>query len=220
MDRKYHELDHVSRKPFVIALADFHAPASMTWSREALVCYLYGMYPFIKTEAGRQFAAEEPVANLIGKSAFPAGLFNDNLHSELSAVIFTNACSIAKFNRVGVSAGGVVANLRYVRVGEFFDPSPNALKGIPFCLDVTSSEYRALWPQKYEPWCAELEVFHNPYAEYPVPQELLPEAKHWSKKDEEITCISFYETSILKSQTIIQNKSDTILTIEDFYTDN
>jgi hypothetical protein len=33
LQRRYDRLAHVSDKPFAIALADFHAPASMTWSR-------------------------------------------------------------------------------------------------------------------------------------------------------------------------------------------
>jgi hypothetical protein len=65
--------------------------------------------------------------------------------------------------------------LRYTRVGNFFDRAPGALKGIPFCLDVTSDEYRELWPQRYEPWSAELEVFHDPFGRHTVPFALLPE---------------------------------------------
>jgi hypothetical protein len=41
--------------------------------------------------------------------------------------------------------------LRYTRIGNFFDRTPGALKGIPFCLDVTSDEYRGLWPHRYPP---------------------------------------------------------------------
>lgn len=214
LDRKYHNLDHVNAKSFVIALADFHAPSSMIWSREALICYLYGIYPFVNKDSDKHVVCAESVTNLLGKAEFPAGLFANHKHSELSAVIFTNACSIAKFNRVGVSAGASTKDLRYVRIGEFYDRKPNALKGIPFCLDVTSKEYGALWPQGYEPWCAELEMFHNPYAEYPVSQQLLPEATHWFEKDGEIFCSSFYETSILHSRTVIQNKSDEMPTIK------
>jgi len=219
LDRKYHELEHVSGKPFLIALADFHASSSMTWSREALICYLYGIYPVVKMDAGIQLACAESVESLLGKSAFPAGLFADNQHSELSAVIFTNACSIAKFNRVGVSAGALTKGLKYTRIGEFYDRTPNALKGIPFCLDITSREYRTLWPQGYEPWCAELEVFHNPYAKHPVKLELLPEATHWFEKNGEIVCSSFYETAILCSKTIIQDESEPTLEIGDLYGD-
>lgn len=93
-------------------------------------------------------------------------------------MIFSIACSIAKLNRVAVSGRGAPQGLRYTRVGNFFDRTPGALKGIPFCLDVTSDGYRELWPQRYEPWSAELEVFHNPFARNSVPFELLPEATH------------------------------------------
>ena len=44
LQRGYDRLPHVSDKPFMIALADFQAPASMVWSREALIGYLYGMH--------------------------------------------------------------------------------------------------------------------------------------------------------------------------------
>lgn len=89
-------------------------------------------------------------ADLLGDTGFPAGLFRNANHSELSAVIFTNACTLGKFNRVAVSAGAVAKGLRYVRYGKFFDRTPGALDGIPFCLDAQSVEYRALWPQGYE----------------------------------------------------------------------
>jgi hypothetical protein len=40
--RNYTQLPHVAGNPFAIALADFQAPASMVWSREGLIGYLYG----------------------------------------------------------------------------------------------------------------------------------------------------------------------------------
>ena len=41
-------------------------------------------------------------------------------------------------------------------------------------VDVTSAEYRELWhPYSYEPWSAEIEVFHNPNAAHPLPDDLL-----------------------------------------------
>lgn len=70
-----------------------------------------------------------------------------------------------------------------------------------------------------EPWCAELEVFHNPYAKYPLKRELLPETTHWFEKNGEIVCSSFYETAILYSKTIIQDESEPTLEIGDFYGD-
>jgi hypothetical protein len=60
---------------------------------------------------------------------------------------------------------------------------------------VTSDKYRGLWPQRYEPWSAELEVFHNPFARHPVPFALLPEATHWFDLEGERVCRSVYATS-------------------------
>lgn len=214
LDRDYTRLPHVAGKPFAIAIADFQAPGSMMWSREGLIGYLYGHGALVAAVDGRERAVVMPATQLLGPTAFPAGLFSDARQSDLSAVIFTNACSIGKFNRVAVSGTAAPAGLRYTRIGQFFDRTPGALKGIPFCLDITSAEYRNLWPQGYEPWSAELEVFHNPFARYPLPMPLVPEAQHWFDEGGEIVCRSVYATSILWSQTLIQDFSDPPPTLE------
>ncbi|MCS3902802.1 hypothetical protein J2T55_000806 [Methylohalomonas lacus] len=216
LGRHYEQLPHVTGHPFMIAIADFQAPASMLWSREALIGYLYGEGWREVEINGRNQVERIAAAQLIGDSSFPAGLFTDGRQAELSAVIFTNACSIGKLNRVAVSGQGAPKGLRYTRMGNFFDRTPGALRGAPFCLDITSEEYRELWPQRYEPWSAELEVFHNPFARYPVSFELLPEATHWFDQGGEKVCRSFYETSILWSQTLITNTEDPPPRLEDF----
>ena len=43
LQREYEKLPHVHGQPFALAIADFHAPSSMVWNREALPCYLYGV---------------------------------------------------------------------------------------------------------------------------------------------------------------------------------
>ncbi len=216
LQRGYNHVAHVKGKPFMLAVADFHAPASMQWSREGLIGYLYGEGAEVVEEGGRSVARPVSASHLHGPSAFPAGLFAKADHAELSAVIFSNACSISKLNRVMISAGADPNGLRYTRVGEFFDRDPGALEGIPFCLDVASTEYRRLWPQGYEPWSAELDVFHNPFARHPVPHELLPQATHWFDQHGERVCRSFYEPSILWSTTYITAGDKPPLRLEDF----
>ena len=216
LQRDYHEMPHVAGKPFIIAVADFHAPASMLWSREGLIGYLYGEGAEAVTVNGRAVARPISASHLSGPSSFAAGLFANAHHAELSAVIFSNACSISKLNRVMISAGADANGLRYTRMGKFFDRRPGAMKGMPFCLDITSKEYRRLWPQGYEPWAAEMEVFHNPFARHPVAHALLPEATHWFDKDGERICSSFYEPSILWSTTHITDGDKPPLRLEDF----
>lgn len=215
LEKRYSDLPHVAGKCFALALADFHAPGSMLWSREALVSYLYGIYARVVDRDGRRIAEAETISTLLGDPAIPAGLFRDPSNADVSAVVFTNACSIAKLSRVGISAGATTDGCRYVRIGEFFDRSPGALRGIPFSLDVGSAEYRALWtPYRYEPWSAEIEVFHNPMARHPMPIALLREATHWREIDGEISCTAFFATSVLKSHTLILNSTDAIPTPE------
>lgn len=216
LDKKYDALPHVVGKPFVIALADFHAPGSMLWSREALVSYLYGFFAHIVERDGIQVAEAEEVKCLLGDSEVPAGLFRLEKNANLSAVIFSNACSISKLSRVGISAGALLDGYRYIRIGEFFDRTPGALRGIPFSLDVSSAEYRALWPPyMYEPWSAEIEVFHNPLARHPIPDEMFPEVTHWREVNGEIKCSAFFETSVLRSRTLILDASAQVPDVEE-----
>lgn len=81
---------------------------------------------------------------------------------------------------------------------------------------MTSEAYRSLWPHGSEPWAAELEVFHNPFARHPAPRALLPEATHWKLVDGERVCESAYETSILNSRTLITDIDQPPPRLEDF----
>lgn len=205
---------HVADHPYAIALADFHAPASMVWSREALLGYLYGLGAQAIEIDGLRVAAGYEIDRLLGPSRFPAGLFRNDRHAELSAIIFTNACATSKFNRVALTWGMPSHIKRYVRYGKFYNRSDGAVDGIPFCLDIFSKDYRALWPQGCEPWCAELEVFHNPYARNPLPRALLPEASHWMEIDGVLDCVPYYETGILWSRSLILAADDPMPTYD------
>lgn len=208
------ERDEVAGHPFAIALTDFHAPASMVWSREALLGYLYGISAQAIEIGGKRIAVSREADRLLGDSGFPAGLFRNDAHAELSAIIFTNACALSKFNRIALTWGMPSHVGRYVRYGKFRDLSPGSLDGIPFCLDILSDEYRALWPHGREPWCAELEVFHNPYARSPLPLALLPEATHWLEIDGTMDCLPHYPTGILWSRSLILGADDPMPTYE------
>jgi hypothetical protein len=214
--RRYDQLPHVASSPFMLAVADFQGPASMTWSREGLIGYLYGEGAREDVVDGERRAVPMPFPHILGHPGFPTGLFASDRHAELSAVIFSNAATLPKLYRVPISAHGAPEGLRYTRVGMFFDRNPGALRGIPFALDITSNEYRSLWPHGYEPWTAELEVFHNPFAKHPASLDLLPEATHWFRQDGELICSSVYEHSILWSTTMITTANMPAPTVDDF----
>lgn len=215
LDRQYDQMHHVKGHPFAIALADFQSGGSMIWSRQSLVGYLYGMGARRVEPDGTSSSEPISATELLGTTHFPAGLFKDGRNAELSAVIFSNACTLGKFNRIAISRGYDPRGLRYTRVGEFFDRTSGATQSIPFCMDVSSSEYRQLWAYGHEPWSAELEVFHNPFARQPLSRELLREATHWFEQDGTLVCESFHAPSILRSRTIIQEQSAQLLTLQD-----
>ncbi len=207
LQRNYHELDHVDGQPFALAIADFHESGSMVWSREALPTYLYGLRADVEGEGADRRAIGTPIANLTGKHGIPAGLFRDPDFAHLSAVVFSNAATLAKFNRMGFLAGWRPPGLEMIRHGLIFDRTPGALEPIPFELSVASPEYQSLWPWG-EAWCQELEVFHNPQATNPIPFDLIPGATHWFERDGDIECSTIWANSILSSVTHLRMSNE------------
>ena len=217
LQRNYADMPHVSGNPLVLAIADFQAGGSMVWSREALLAYLMGVGAKTVEVDGQIVAAPWERSHLLGPSEFPSGLFTDDRNSELSAVIFTNACAISKFNRVGVTGNGAPEGYRYTRFGMTFDTRPGAIEGIPFCHDIRSPEYLSLWPQGYEPWSAEMEVIHNPYAKHPITLDMFPETTQWFLTGDEWVCTLNYPTSILWSRSIITGSDQKAPTLTDLF---
>ncbi|GAA0598148.1 hypothetical protein [Caenispirillum bisanense] len=207
LQRNYHELDHVKGHSFALALADFHESGSMVWSREALPTYLYGLRADIEGEGAGRRALGTPITNLTGKHGIPVGLFRDPNFAHLSAVIFSNAATLAKFNRMGFLAGWRPPGLTMIRRGILFDRTPGALEPIDFELSVSSDEYKALWPWG-EVWCQELEVFHNPLATHPIPFDLIPGATHWFEREGDIECRTIWANTVLSSMTLTKCATD------------
>lgn len=200
LQRRYEDKPHVKGKPFALAIADFHAPGSMTWSREALPSYLYGTNAVIRQGEAGPIAVGEKIAVLLGDEQIPAGLFRDPALSHVSAVIFSNSATLGKFNRMGFLAGWRPPGLKMIRHGILFDRTPGALEPIPFEHDILSDDYAKLWPSG-EAWCQELEVYHNPLTDYPLSFNLAPGATHWLEVDGEVQCLTRWEWSVLASVT-------------------
>ena len=204
LQRNYHDLEHVKDKSFAIAIADFHSSGSMVWSREALPTYLYGIKAVVDGEGLNRRAVGTSLAHLMGKDSIPAGLFRNPEFAHLSAVLFSNAATLAKFNRMGFLAGWRPPGVTMIRRGILFDRTPGALEPIPFGLEVGSPEYDALWPWG-EAWCQELEVYHNPLATHPIPFDLLPGATHWFERNGDIECSTIWANSVLSSVTELRS---------------
>ncbi|MDM8011944.1 MAG: hypothetical protein QUV08_13370 [Parasphingorhabdus sp.] len=167
-ERRYWEEPEVEGLPFVLAVADFHkpaelgAPGSMTMSQSAIWPYLYGRTFHGEMVDGKlQTSSTKIESHTYKNKTIESGFFELPDSENVSAVIFSNAGTIAKFDRIGVMGGFGAPNHKYLRMGYRQDPNPNAMVPKSFVEEVGEEGY-------YEGWSDELQVFHNPNALVPL----------------------------------------------------
>jgi hypothetical protein len=166
---KYWEMEHTKNLPFALAIHDFHGGDSMVWSAQALDDYLYDLKAtWHKDAEGKLHITETPIREHIwGEKRIPSGFFDQPDTENVSAVLFSNSATIAKFNRMGKLAGFGDPGIVIIREGAMHDPEPNATVPIPFKVLVTPETYS-------ETWSDSIRVFFNPKATNPFPMDLLP----------------------------------------------
>lgn len=205
--KAYWEEDGVEGLPFVIGIADFHRPAtekcpgSMTYTQSAISAYLYGIESDWEMIDGELVIRNRTITtHQFGDKTIESGFFNLPGAENISAVVFSNAGTIAKFDRIGILAGYRPQGARYFRVGLRFNPDPNAAFGIPFFEEVGAEDYE-------EGWADELQVFHNPRALRPLPMEcFVPLAQHVFKDGRVVT--HYGHAAVLSSYTLIMQPHD------------
>lgn len=199
LQKKYWEKDHVKGKPLVLAIHDFHMPGSMSWSRAGLSEYLYGIRSRIGINSeGQEIAIHEKINEHCwnGKS-IPSNFFSQPETEHISAVLFSNAATITKFNRMGKLAGLGSQNIRMIRVGDMFNPDASALRPLPFRLDVDSPEYE-------ESWSDSLIMYHNPRAKIPVNTKCFNDISHMFYDIKNEKFYGYYQPyDVMNSMTIV-----------------
>lgn len=173
LQKKYWELDHMKKVPLILAIHDFCADGSMTWSAPALSNYLYGSRPtWEKSSDGKLIITEHPIIEHKWNSkCIPSGFFKQPGAENVSVVLFSNSTTLAKFNRMGVLAGFGHEDVRMLRAGIRHNFDPNATEGTPFCEEVIVGRYT-------EKWSDGMELFHNPNALIHIPEDFFPECTH------------------------------------------
>ena len=145
--KPYWELPHVTGKPIVLAVQDFHIPQSMSFSSGTLLPYLYG----------RRFSALYDVnGNLVisdteradhtweGKT-IPSGFFRQPNAEHISAVVINPLGTISKFNRMGIGAGFGIEGIQMILTGTMYDHNPNASVPKQFALKVIPNKWDEPW---------------------------------------------------------------------------
>lgn len=204
LKKKYWEKSHVQGKPLIFAIHDFHGQGSMMWSRTALVEYLYGVRVLL--------VDNKPTITRIEShewkdKSIPSGFFSQPDSENVSAVIFSNAATITKFNRMGKLAGMGGENVKIMRAGTRFNPDPNAYEGIPFYEDVDSHDYA-------ESWSESLVMYHNPNATNPIDLNDFPDISHIFDCDESGEKGYYQPYDVLSSTSIVISSGEPIPELE------
>lgn len=198
LQKKYWELEHVAGKPLVIAIADFHDNQSMLWTSTALINYLYGVHhDHHYDESGKLVITPQKIdKHILGNKEIPSGFFFQPGAENISAIMFSASGTISKFNRMGKQAGFGESNIKLIRRGTMHDHDPNASLPKLFAYEVDES--------CEETWAEGMNMFHNPRALHPVPEELFPSIAHHYFKDDMIVA-NLPEVHVYSSMTMILN---------------
>lgn len=161
-NKRYEELPHVAGKPLVIALQGFFGPRSLFHNELPLVRYLYGMALTEVDSAGAVSLTDEAVGLHIGDSkTIASGWFGQADAASVSAVMWSNSGTVAKFNRMAAASGLAASGWEIHRYGTELDPTPGATERAVFIERVEPEG---------EPWEEGLVVMHNPHARIPLPR--------------------------------------------------
>jgi len=161
--------------PLILAIQDFHEPGSLYASGASLWQYLYGIRSrWFTDDRGQLHIEEVPVsAHKDRDKEIPSGFFSLPGAEHISAVIFGNTGTVAKFNRLGyLNDHGRDADLVMIRRGVCYDHTHS---DVPAAFSYTVGEPDA----PVEAWGQGLSVYHNPNAVTPLPLKLLPLAYHY-----------------------------------------
>ena len=206
--KHYWERQETAGKPFVIAVADFHREAQQdepvsltTFTQSALWPYLYGRRVEWEVSEG-QLTLRFPknASHSFQKKTIPSGFFDQPGTENVSAILFSNAGTIAKFDRMGVVAGFGSSDHSYTRIGVRYNPDPNAAEGVSFAEDISDPSYE-------ERWCDELQIFHNPNAKIPLSHTWLSEVSQFYFSEHEISAL-VPDGHVISSITMISNKAN------------
>jgi hypothetical protein len=163
LKKKYWELPHVVGKPLVLAIADFHdSSPGFRNSSHALERYAYGIHARLLSSMGEEVSyVQQVLQEHVGRKTIPSGFFSLEGVENVSALLFSNAGTVAKFSRMGF-VKNPVPGMILTRMGIEYDEDPTAIMPRAFACFVEDDS---------EGWNDEAVVLHNPYAKHPLPKD-------------------------------------------------
>ena len=157
----YQDLPHVAGKPIVIAVQGFFGAGALFHNELPLVRYLYDLALTEIDRSGTISLTDASLGVHIGDSkTIKSGWFGHADAAHISAVMWSNSGTVAKFNRMAAGLGLGAPGWEIHRFGTELDPRPGVTKPALFVERVEPCG---------EPWEEGLVVMHNPRAKVPLP---------------------------------------------------
>jgi hypothetical protein len=164
--KKYWEDDHCKGLALVIAIEAFHDENSLSVPDGALMNYLFGTRSTAKWNefVNLMIDNEKIEEHRVGEKQIPSEFFAQPDVEYVSAIIFSNSGTSAKFSRMGFQHGFGNDEVSIYRRGQCYTPLESAM-------DPSSFAYSLDCPPFVESWGQGLTVIHNPNALHPIPHD-------------------------------------------------
>jgi hypothetical protein len=135
LSRRSWELPHVAGKPLVLAIQNFAREQSLHFADTALAHYLYGFRSYSeRSPDGRLLVYTADVEAIQGEGgkSMPSNFFATPGAEHISAVLWTNSGTVAKFARMGFQRGLDSQGIHMARAGLRFVADADADLPEPF----------------------------------------------------------------------------------------
>ncbi|WP_253506657.1 hypothetical protein [Paenibacillus xylanexedens] len=128
LNKKYWELPQCKNIPIVLAIEAFHEEDSLSYTSNALIQYLYGKRHELHSDDGQDIVFKSDIKeHLSGSKTIPSMFFQQPNTEYISAILFTNSGTTAKFKRMGYYYGFSSRFIKMYREGLCYDFNPTDL---------------------------------------------------------------------------------------------
>lgn len=184
--KKYWELDHCKDIPLVLAVEAFHEESVWGLTDSSIIRYLFGVEQSacFSSDAKLNITTSSVEKHAYHTKEIPSGFFFLEGAENISAVLFTNSGTHAKFTRMGYQYGVGCDRLCVSRAGYCADPEPSAMDPTFFAYDMDD-------PPIVETWGQGLSVFHNPKCRWPLPSEFFVDVASHVFRDNQLVTTYF-----------------------------
>ena len=171
LNEEYWKLEQCEGKPLVLAIEAFFNEESLGFSDNAISEYLYGQRQSAdwRKDGTLEIHTESVDSHTSGSKTIPSNFFDQAGAEHISAVVFTNSGTHAKFTRMGYQQGFGTDHFEVIRRGFCYTLDPDAK-------DPSFFSYSLSQPPMVEWWGQGLVVNHNPNALFPLPKDFFPGA--------------------------------------------